>query len=1092
MDNSKLRVLFIILALILSMGILSTSTSASPINTHNIVITNQPNQDAWNVEFVGQIGGGSSPYAITINGNFAYMSVGNYIQILDITNPYLPLWGGRIHILPLGLEDLVASGNFLYVAAWNFGLKVIDVSDPANPIEIGSLDSPGSALGISISGIYAYLADGDYGLVIINISDPTQPFMVGSIDTPGTAYDVVVSGNYAYVVDDAKGLRVINISNPVNPYEVGFYDTPGGAVGLTVYGQYAYVADESAGLRIIRISNPSNPIEVGFFDPQYNVWDVAISGVYAYLANEYGGFKVVYIASPYYPYEIGSYDLNYVKHVAVSGEFAYVPDESSPFLWVFDISNPNNPIVAGQYDLSRVAYDVAISGEYAYIAYDSSGMGIINISSPSIPTETSIYDTSDVALGIAISGSYGYISDGADGLRAINISNPAAPFQVGFYDSPGYATDVVVSGNLAYLADGSYGLKVINISDPAHPYVIGSLSTPGYAIGLAISGTYIYIADSSAGLRIVNISNPYRPIEIGYYDSPGDANNIALSGNYAYLADGYSGIRVVDITNPANPNEVGYYDTPGLTRGIAISSGIAYVADGSSGLQLLSVINPTTPILVGYYEAGDYASNVTISGDYIYLANTYGGMFILRFTGDRYFSISGHIADSIGTPTAGVILSAGQGYSDITDSQGNYVINSVIAGRYTVTPRLIGYTFAPLFRTVHIPPDATGIDFTATLLQINRVEINQGLGRQYEDAQNYVAGKDTAIQVFLNAPVLINPENQQIVVKRNGDIVTTLSPQWQSQPTDTLSFLCNRTTCGNWQAGSYTFEATVNGVVAQKTAEFQSQETLRILAVAITVTDRGEIKSLPDDQWKTADGYLNTVYPIASDSVQWVYGYPLPASWLDLTTQSGRENLIRLLRLYLLLQPGQCDIPFNPSCFDEIVGFIPPMPIENGKNFGWEDKNTAVVMANGEFTQTVGGKVEIVRIDFMEAVIAHEIGHSFILGDEYNSCGAQNQCEINPPPKTYLGSPWGGGNCANQCNYDIEEWLGPGTGSKVSSNLDHPFEVVRRGSLPDMLSFMGSGGHQYNFWVTPHIYNHYSMSSLRRILNRPHQDQLAG
>jgi hypothetical protein len=1067
------RVLFISCIFILFSGGVNISTYAKQSIMETPESVNYPDQDSWNVDFIGQIGGGRTPYAVAVNGNFTYVGVGSYIQILNTADPYMPLLEGRIQILPYGPFDLVVSGSYLYTAAWDYGLQIVDVSNPDSPIAVGSYSTSGSALGVSISGAYAYIADGDCGLVIIDISSPTQPYQVGSVDTPGTAYDVVVSGNYAYVVDDAKGLRVIDISNPVNPHEVGFYDTSGGAIGLAVSGQYAYVADESAGLRIIRISNPSNPIEVGYYDPQYNVWDVAISGVNAYLANEYGGFKVVNVSNPYYPYEIGSCDsLNYAKRLAVLGEFAYVTDMGDDLLWIIAISYPNNPTVVGQHDLSRVANDIVISGEYAYIAYDSAGIGIIDISNPSIPTETSIYNTWDVALGIEVSGSYGYIADGIDGLRVINISNPEAPFETGSYDSPGYANDLVVSGNFAYLSDGLYGLQVINISNLAHPTVIGSLNTPDYARGLTISGTYIYLADSSAGLRILNISNPYQPIEIGYYDSPGDAMDVTVVGNYAYLADGYSGVRVIDISSPGSPIEVGFYDTPGFARGIAISSGTAYIADSSSGLIVLSVINPSTPIEVGYYETINIAVNVSISGDYIYLADTYGGMLILRFTGIRYFSISGHIADSNGNPIPDVNVIADPGYNTYTDSQGNYVIYSG-GGKYAVTPNLIGFTFAPLYRTVNIPPDANGVDFTAIPLQINQVEINQGLGTQYDGAQNYVAEKDTALRVFLNAPVLINPENQDVIVKRNGNIVTTLYPQWQSQPTDTLTFLCDRATCENWQAGSYTFEATVNGVAAQITTEFQSQRTLRILAVPITVKDRGEVKSLPDDQWMTAGSYLNAVYPIASDSIQWIQAPELEATWLDLNSGIGQN----LLLLYLSLQqPFPCDLPLYPECFDKIIGFIPPIPIcdTDGCKLGWTQGDTSsVVMANGEFTYTLNSEVKIIDVDDMEATTAHEVGHSYELGDEYNDCGAQNQCSINPPPYEYFGSPWGGGDCGNQClSSDAVAWLGPGTGSKVIANVDHPYEVVGRGSLPDMLSFMGSGGHQNNFGITPRIYDH--------------------
>jgi hypothetical protein len=40
------------------------------------------------------------------------------------------------------------------------GLRVIDVSNPSNPREVGFFDTPGYAYGVYVSGNYAYVADG--------------------------------------------------------------------------------------------------------------------------------------------------------------------------------------------------------------------------------------------------------------------------------------------------------------------------------------------------------------------------------------------------------------------------------------------------------------------------------------------------------------------------------------------------------------------------------------------------------------------------------------------------------------------------------------------------------------------------------------------------------------------------------------------------------------------------------------------------------------------------------------------------------------------------------------------------------------------
>ncbi|MBK8129623.1 MAG: hypothetical protein IPK53_12235 [bacterium] len=74
------------------------------------------------------------------------------------------------------------------------GLRIVDISDPANPQEVGFYDTPGEARGVAVSGSYAYVADGNSGLRVIDVTNPSLPLSVGFYDTPGYARCVAVSG----------------------------------------------------------------------------------------------------------------------------------------------------------------------------------------------------------------------------------------------------------------------------------------------------------------------------------------------------------------------------------------------------------------------------------------------------------------------------------------------------------------------------------------------------------------------------------------------------------------------------------------------------------------------------------------------------------------------------------------------------------------------------------------------------------------------------------------------------------------------------------------------------------------------------------
>lgn len=106
---------------------------------------------------------------------------------------------------------------------------------------------------------YAYLADSDYwfgGLRIVDISDPAAPSEVGFFDTPDYAREIALAGGYVYIHIQREfdgGLYVIDVSDPSSPFGAGYYDALGNApYGVAVAGNDVYVADISSGLFILR------------------------------------------------------------------------------------------------------------------------------------------------------------------------------------------------------------------------------------------------------------------------------------------------------------------------------------------------------------------------------------------------------------------------------------------------------------------------------------------------------------------------------------------------------------------------------------------------------------------------------------------------------------------------------------------------------------------------------------------------------------------------------------------------------------------------------------------------------------------------
>ncbi len=144
-----------------------------------------------------------------MQGDYAYIGEGSAPTIPDISSPSSPVVTGRTAPLPGIVEGVAVVGD--YVANARGGLRIVDVSTPANPTEIGFYDAPEYANDVAVQGDCAYVADGDHSLRVVDVSDPANPVEVSSYNTSGRAVDVVVVGGTAYVADGYGGLVILHL-----------------------------------------------------------------------------------------------------------------------------------------------------------------------------------------------------------------------------------------------------------------------------------------------------------------------------------------------------------------------------------------------------------------------------------------------------------------------------------------------------------------------------------------------------------------------------------------------------------------------------------------------------------------------------------------------------------------------------------------------------------------------------------------------------------------------------------------------------------------------------------------------------------------
>ena len=307
------------------------------------------------------------------------------------------------------VRGINVSGGYAYVSPGGNGntFDVIDVSDPAQPYEIGSLDLGVITGAIGINGNVAYVGTYYGGLKVVDISNPAQPTLITTYSGTANIGDIKIRNNLAYISqadfynNNINELLILDISNPSAISALGSVLTTG-RERISLSGNYAVVSSVYTGAEVIDISNSSSPSLVSSLSTIGNTYDNAISRGYAYLPDS-SGIKIYDINNPTSPTLVGAYSSSSFGNLSISGDKLYGMQRSGSGwdLVTLDISNPVNPSLVSSVRTSlNGAPDVKAIGNTVYVGCQSEGFKIFysGISAEDINSANSSLNSLDLAL----------------------------------------------------------------------------------------------------------------------------------------------------------------------------------------------------------------------------------------------------------------------------------------------------------------------------------------------------------------------------------------------------------------------------------------------------------------------------------------------------------------------------------------------------------------------------------------------------------------------------------------------------------------------------------------------------------------------
>jgi len=597
----------------LAEAILDNGTTAFSQPTDLIVaIGAAPTEESGLVGFVPDVGTARDVVVDPV-ADLAYVASDNFgVAVVDVSNPAEPVAiGGTVP--PFEAHRLDVEGG-LAVAASPAGLSFVDVTDPSLPRRVSHVEGNFPAVALSGSTVFARkLVPGNPGhvdLLVFDASVPSSPVLRADVYMTGSG-DVAVHAGALYV-GDGSNLSVFDVANPFAPRLVRTLQLGHAIQGLRVVGSRLYVAGQS--VSILGIGSALNPSRLGTIPT--GATDVDASGNWLYAA--YGSvLKTIDVGNPSNPGPVRTSLAQGIGRLDVAGGFAFTTSVGvnavldTGGLYVSDLSNPSSPVTIAQVLNIATNRAMAAAGSVA-VAAGPDGLCVVDLSAPTLPVLEAILTGNFSAVAL-VGGRWAYA-------RELVPGNPAR-FELVVVDLADLAQPVVtrriplssggpilVRGSWAYVGDGSR-LRVYDARAAASPVQVSTRSLAHGTSALAASAGLLF-AGGSNGVSILGLANPANPTI--HSTLALNAKDLAADASQLVVVDG-GGLTVVDAADPRRPVIRG--SLAGLsTQGVALEGGRAWVPTLLGHVAVVDLSNPASPRVTRTIDVPGIGGDAAVSG----------------------------------------------------------------------------------------------------------------------------------------------------------------------------------------------------------------------------------------------------------------------------------------------------------------------------------------------------------------------------------------------------------------------------------------------------------------------------------------------
>jgi hypothetical protein len=495
--------------------------------------------------------GGSLQNAV-IQSNHIFVGEWRNLRAYDLSAPDLPPQVGSIELT--ASESALATYDKFALLNTGEWLALVDLTNPTQMSETSRVAVPpatsSSYRRIMVDGYHAFLlADNRKTMAIVDLTQPAAPAMVNAISY-SNLIDVAVSSGRIYLLY-TNLLKVFDYAQPTNLVELASSPLSFEGRNIVVQGPNAYIGTTNR-LRIVNVSNPTALVELGTFSTKKWVMQTILQGGYAYLAvGEYSlnQFVVADVSNPALP--VGKYTNNIsgsLKAFCVGGAYAAISVDNNSMV-IFDISNPAQirqksvmPFIGDAvraWISERAIFVPALNGVLAY-----------DLANPTHPAFASQVDLGFGLQKLVTTGNrlYGWQSYTTiensqlvdkSIITVADFTNLKAITQLGTFALTRKPSQMLANGTRLFLAGATNPvagwLEIHDVTNPAAAIRLTDLPLTGTPMALFVDSNWLMVAVTNR-VEVYDISTPTAPRLVSSTNVSGAIATCLWAGNGQLLA----------------------------------------------------------------------------------------------------------------------------------------------------------------------------------------------------------------------------------------------------------------------------------------------------------------------------------------------------------------------------------------------------------------------------------------------------------------------------------------------------------------------------------------------------------------------------